>query len=157
MEDILKKKKKAEMTPVFQHESHDIQKAIGVPGLIESISDKMLDMHATKEIISPSRAVEYFYENFTNIELAFMAMHHLGRSKDTEDELDENIYSNSIALGDTIAALILKRAAADNYKKTRGMPKYSVFKETGKWQQTPPDYADAIEPNWKLIQPLLLD
>ena len=37
------------------------------------------------------------------------------------------------------------------------MPKYSVFKETGKWQQTPPDYADAIEPNWKLIQPLLLD
>ena len=37
------------------------------------------------------------------------------------------------------------------------MPRYSVFKETGKWQQTPPDYADAVEPYWNLIKPMLLD
>ncbi|MFX6949870.1 hypothetical protein ABTH81_22600, partial [Acinetobacter baumannii] len=49
------------------------------------------------------------------------------------------------------------RAGDDNYKKTRGMPRYSVFKEATTWQQTPPDYADAIEPNWRLIKPLLLD
>ncbi|GAC1569773.1 MAG: hypothetical protein NVS3B8_17290 [Chitinophagaceae bacterium] len=68
-----------------------------------------------------------------------------------------DVYDNSVALGDTIAAVILNRAAHDHYKKTRGMPKYSVFKEPGKWQQTPPDYADATEPNWRLIKPLLLD
>lgn len=66
-------------------------------------------------------------------------------------------YQLSVSLGDTIAGVILKRAANDNYKKTRGMPRYSVFKEPGKWQQTPPDYSDATEPNWKLIQALLLD
>ncbi len=71
--------------------------------------------------------------------------------------VSEDVYTNSIALGDTIAGVILNRAAHDNYKKTRGMPRYSVFKEPGKWQQTPPDYADATEPNWRLIQPLLLD
>ncbi|MDE3145577.1 MAG: vanadium-dependent haloperoxidase [Bacteroidota bacterium] len=77
--------------------------------------------------------------------------------KEFEDGVDESVYKNSIELGDTIAGTILKRAAADNYKKTRGMPKYSVFKEVGKWQQTPPDYADAVEPNWRLITPLLMD
>ena len=74
-----------------------------------------------------------------------------------EAATDEEVYKNSIALGDTIASIILKRAAADNYKKTRGMPRYSVFKEPGKWQQTPPDYVDAVEPNWQLITPLLPD
>lgn len=74
-----------------------------------------------------------------------------------ENTMDEEEYKNSIAFGDTIANIILKRTATDNYKKTRGMPKYSVFKETGRWQQTPPDYADGIEPNWMMIKPLLLD
>ncbi|MCA6486747.1 MAG: vanadium-dependent haloperoxidase [Chitinophagaceae bacterium] len=56
-----------------------------------------------------------------------------------------------------IAAVILKRASNDRYKLTRGMPKYSVFGEKGKWVQTPPEYADATEPHWRLIKPLLLD
>ena len=77
--------------------------------------------------------------------------------KEFENAIDDEIYTNSIVLGDTIAAVILKRAANDNYKKTRGMPKYSVFKQAGKWQQTSPDYMDAVEPNWKLIKPMLLD
>lgn len=63
----------------------------------------------------------------------------------------------STTWGEAVAAMILKRAGDDNYKKTRGMPRYSVFKEATTWQQTPPDYADAIEPNWRLIKPLLLD
>jgi hypothetical protein len=56
-----------------------------------------------------------------------------------------------------IAAVILKRASTDRYKITRGMPKYSVFGEKGKWVQTPPEYADATEPHWRLIKPLLMD
>lgn len=74
-----------------------------------------------------------------------------------ENALEPAVYNNSIEFGDKIADVILKRAAGDNYKITRGMPKYSVFKETGKWQQTPPDYADAVEPHWHLINPLVLD
>ena len=58
---------------------------------------------------------------------------------------------------DTVSNLILRRAATDNYRITRGMPRYSSFGEIGKWQQTPPEYADAIEPNWKRIKPILMD
>ncbi|MBX9892086.1 MAG: vanadium-dependent haloperoxidase [Chitinophagaceae bacterium] len=72
-------------------------------------------------------------------------------------ELSSTIQQASLTWADTVAAHILKRAALDNYKLTRGMPKYSVFGEKGKWVQTPPEYADATEPHWRLIKPLLLD
>jgi hypothetical protein len=71
--------------------------------------------------------------------------------------LEKSIFQRSIAFGDTIGEIILHRASNDHYKLTRGMPRFSVFKEKGKWTQTPPDYADAIEPNWNKIQPLLMD
>ena len=72
-------------------------------------------------------------------------------------QMDENVYNNSIQLGDTIAATILARAAKDNYKETRGMPKYNVIKEEGKWRQTAPDYADAAEPHWAKMKTFLID
>jgi hypothetical protein len=74
-----------------------------------------------------------------------------------EEKLADDVFKNSTELGEKIAAIILKRASTDNYKITRGMPKYTVRNSPGIWQQTPPDYADAAEPNWKFIQPLFLD
>lgn len=72
-------------------------------------------------------------------------------------DLSSAVQKASLSWADTVSAHILKRAAQDNYKLTRGMPKYSVFGEKGKWIQTPPEYADATEPHWRLIKPLLLD
>lgn len=72
-------------------------------------------------------------------------------------DLSSAVQKASLSWADTVAAHILKRATQDNYKLTRGMPKYSVFGEKGKWVQTPPEYADATEPHWRLIKPLLLD
>lgn len=73
------------------------------------------------------------------------------------DHLDKKVYNNSIQWGEEVASVILDRASKDKYKLTRGMPKFSVLKEIGIWQQTPPDYEEAVEPNWRLIQPLLMD
>jgi hypothetical protein len=63
----------------------------------------------------------------------------------------------SVKWGKAVAAEILKRAEADGYRQTRGMPRYGVLEETGKWKQTPPDYMDATEPYWSLILPLAMD
>jgi len=71
--------------------------------------------------------------------------------------LDATVKNASIGWGEKVAAVILARASKDGYKITRGMPKFSVLKETGIWQQTPPDYEEAIEPNWRYIKPMLLD
>jgi len=46
----------------------------------------------------------------------------------------------------------------DNYNKTRTMPKYTVdLDESWRWQPTPPDYMDGIEPHWNSIRVLVLD
>jgi len=61
------------------------------------------------------------------------------------------------AWADAVASAVLRRAATDNYRQTRSMPRYSAFDEPGKWLQTPPDYADATEPHWLRIRPLRMD
>ena len=71
--------------------------------------------------------------------------------------LDKDTYTRSIAFGETIGKTILKRAASDNYKQTRGMAKFLGSDEPGKWRPTPPDYADAAEPNWGKIIPVKID
>jgi hypothetical protein len=104
---------------------------------------------AVRSFFKVAKALTFSKDSLVKTETALL--------NEFKDALDEKEYTNSILFGDSVASIILKRAGSDNYKKTRGMPKYSVFKETGRWQQTPPDYADAVEPNWKLIKPLLLD
>lgn len=78
----------------------------------------------------------------------------LARFKNT---LNSQTYQRSLAFGDTIAATILKRAAADNYKQTRGMPKFLGTTEDGKWRPTAPDYLDGAEAYWNKINPFALD
>jgi hypothetical protein len=73
-----------------------------------------------------------------------------------KNHLDKETFDNSIYLANSVSKIILDRATNDNYKITRGLPKFSVYTNTN-WQQTPPDYFDAIEPNWKLIKTLFLD
>lgn len=85
MNDLLTKKKQPEVSqiPNFDHDNKDITKAIGVPGLVQRVSDKMTKLTTEQDVTSPSKAIEYFYNNFSLIELSFMAMHYsLGQTKD---------------------------------------------------------------------------
>ncbi len=74
-----------------------------------------------------------------------------------KNTLDEEVYKNSVAFGDTVAKLVLARAAKDNYLASRGKRKYLGSNMPGKWRPTPPDYLDAVEWCWNEIHPLLLD
>lgn len=71
--------------------------------------------------------------------------------------IDEAVFNNSIAFGDTIGATVLARSAKDNYRESRGYPRYTVDRIKGSWQPTPPDYMDAIEPYWSSIHPMVMD
>ena len=71
-----------------------------------------------------------------------------------EPLLDKETFDRSINFGDVVGKKILERAAKDNYKETRGMPKYIGSTEPGKWRPTATDYLDALEPNWAMIKPL---
>jgi hypothetical protein len=67
-----------------------------------------------------------------------------------------DMYGNSIALGDSIAASIMNYSKKDTYKQTRGF-RHTVTNQEGTWVPTPPAYFDAAEPNWRKIRPLTLD
>jgi hypothetical protein len=74
-----------------------------------------------------------------------------------KEKLDDATYQRSIALGDTIAKVILARAKNDGYLLSRGKPKYLGSKEAGKWRPTPPDYLDGVEWCWNTMKTMVLD
>ena len=96
-----------------------------------------------KKVVFSAKDIETF-EKTTLAEL---------KTRSTDD-----VFNRSIAFGDTIAATIAKRLAADNYKETRGMERFEVRNNVaGRWIPTPPDYADCIEPHWLKMKTLVQD
>ncbi len=77
--------------------------------------------------------------------------------KTYENSLEKDVYDRSLAFGESIGKAILQRTAVDNYKKTRGMPKYLGSNDPGKWRPTSPDYFDGVEAYWNQILPLAMD
>jgi hypothetical protein len=69
---------------------------------------------------------------------------------------DEVLFA-SIDYGRTVAKHIINWYDGDNYKQSRTFPKYSITDDPSKWQPTPPDYMDGIEPAWKTIRSFSLD
>ena len=68
------------------------------------------------------------------------------------------VYKRSMEYGNAVAQHILAWADTDNYKQTRTFPKFSIrTEEDARWQPTPPDYMDGIEPHWREIRPFVLD
>jgi hypothetical protein len=71
--------------------------------------------------------------------------------------LDDSTFARSVAFGDTVGKMILKRAAMDNYPQTRAKPKFLGSTAPGRWHPTPPDYLDAVEYCWGTMKTFALD
>lgn len=72
-------------------------------------------------------------------------------------KLDAETWQRSVDFGDSVAAVILRRAHADGYLASRGKPKYLGSNEPGKWRPTPPDYLDGVEWCWNTMKTMVLD
>jgi hypothetical protein len=71
--------------------------------------------------------------------------------------MPSDIYSNSLAYADTVAASIMKWSKKDRYLETRGAPEYTVKDSPGRWVPTPPAYTSAMEPHWSTIRYVVMD
>ena len=68
------------------------------------------------------------------------------------------VFDNSIAYGKAVSKHIMTWAGLDNYKQTRTFPKFDVnLDDDTRWQPTPPDYMEGIEPHWNKIRPFVID
>ena len=74
-----------------------------------------------------------------------------------ELNIPTGIYNRSLEYGQLVSDHILAWADEDNYKQTRTFPKYTITDNEEKWQPTPPDYMQGIEPHWREIRPFVLD
>jgi hypothetical protein len=68
----------------------------------------------------------------------------------------KEVYSRSVAFGEKVADWILAWAKGDNYIHTRTLTRFTPDKKPGTWQQTPPDYMEAVEPYWNQIRTMVL-
>lgn len=68
-----------------------------------------------------------------------------------------DVWKRSIEYGDQVADHIIAWTDGDMYKQTRTYPKFSINNEPARWQPTPPDYMDGIEPHWKEIRTMVID
>lgn len=71
--------------------------------------------------------------------------------------LDDSTYLRSIEFGEEIGKAILARSATDNYKNTRGKPKFLGSNAPGMWRPTAPDYLDGVEYCWGTMKTFALD
>lgn len=70
--------------------------------------------------------------------------------------IPDDVYEQSMKVGQTVADHIITWSGGDRYKETRSAPKFTVTTATGRWMPTPPAYMDAIEPNWNQIRPFTM-
>lgn len=69
-----------------------------------------------------------------------------------------DVYKRSTSYGEAVAKHIIAWSKTDNYLQTRSMPKFTIDTDVpGRWQPTPPAYADALEPHWSKIRPWVMD
>jgi hypothetical protein len=77
-------------------------------------------------------------------------------AKYMEMGIPEDVYTRSLAFGDSVAKHIIRYSAKDHYKEIRGY-RYTVTNAPGTWVPTPPAYADACEPMWNTVRTFTLD
>ena len=77
--------------------------------------------------------------------------------EDARRTLSGDLVNASVRYGEAMAAAIKAYANADNYAQTRTMPRYVLNTEDpSRWYPTPPDYQEALEPNWNQLRPFIL-
>ena len=65
-------------------------------------------------------------------------------------------HKRSVEFGEEIARHIIEWSREDGYITTRGLARFTAARDPGKWQQTSPDYMEAVEPYWNQIRPMVL-
>ncbi len=71
--------------------------------------------------------------------------------------ISDDVLENTIGFSDTIAASIMAWSKKDNYAQTRSAERFTIQQLEGRWVPTPPAYAQAAEPHWCDIRPMVLD
>lgn len=103
-----------------------------------------------KAMFTVARKVTFSHDSLNRCEKEVMAAVE-------KSGMPKEAIAQALAFGEAVAKAVLARAAADNYKESRGYERYNVTRREDIWNPTPPDYTDALEPYWRTMHTLSLD
>ena len=134
----------------------------GAPSIAAKLNgfDKMPEPDATKKYDFDLAASVAFFKVARNVKVFSvdsLTSYENSVHENFKQHLDEATYKASVAFGDTIASVVLKRAKTDGYAASRGKAKFLGSNEPGKWRPTPPDYLDGVEWCWNTMKTMVLD
>jgi len=134
----------------------------GAPSIAAKLNgfDKMPEPDASKKYDFDLAASVAFFKVARNVKVFSvdsLTSYENSVHKNFKQHLDEATYKASVAFGDTIASVVLKRAKTDGYAASRGKAKFLGSNEPGKWRPTPPDYLDGVEWCWNTMKTMVLD
>ncbi|MGY8944875.1 MAG: phosphatidic acid phosphatase, partial [Flavobacteriales bacterium] len=74
------------------------------------------------------------------------------------EKINPKVYLASKVYAEKVSDEIRLWYKSDNYNESRTYPKFTVdYDSPSRWQPTPPDYMDGIEPHWSKIRPFVIE
>ena len=116
---------------------------------IEEGKEYCSSLSSVKAIMTIARALTFTVNKYDDYEKETY-------KKFKDAGVPSDVYDRSIKYGEEVAKHVLAYSKKDNYLQTRGL-RYTVKAEGNNWVPTPPQYADAMEPYWPTIRPMLMD
>jgi hypothetical protein len=79
--------------------------------------------------------------------------------EDEYEDIDkgDDIIERSIKHGENVGKYVIAWFKDDGHTKNQGRPRYNFPKGKGKWEPTPPEFADPLDPWFKTMRTLVLD
>jgi hypothetical protein len=74
-----------------------------------------------------------------------------------KQRLPQGLIDRSLAAGRDATARIIDWSKGDNYSKLSAKLRYNPLRKDSTWYPTPPAYIEAVEPNWRIIRPMVID
>lgn len=69
----------------------------------------------------------------------------------------QRLIDRSIAAGRSATGRVVAWSKGDRYNLLSAKLRYTPLKKDSSWYPTPPAYIEAVEPNWRIIRPMLVD
>ena len=74
-----------------------------------------------------------------------------------KNKISKNIIDASLEVATQVAQSMVTYAKTDGYANLSAKLRYTPLTGDGYWYPTPPAYIEAVEPNWRIIRPMLID
>ena len=74
-----------------------------------------------------------------------------------KQKLSQTYIARSLAEGKEASSRIINWSKSDNYGKLSARLRYNPLRKDSTWYPTPPAYIEAVEPNWRIIRPVVID